>query len=208
MWTKDPNAIKGSSCEYAQDASTAKGSSWLVPYVNKLHYCAVSDALYKSGLGCGKCFRISFSGVGGTDPGRAGSSVIQVVDSGSAKEFDCYLDAFTEIAGAVTGVFPIQYSQVDCTKAGPTAVILDGDNAYYVKVLFAGGITGVQSTRIQIGASSYAMDRVSGATFKASLTGQTNQAVTFFITYAGGATDTISGCFGGAWPVSTSSECS
>lgn len=208
MWTTSPESVKGGSCEYAQSASTAQGSSWLVPYVNKQRYCAVSDALYQSGLGCGKCYQITFNGVGGTDPGRAGSSVIQVVDSGSSKEFDCFINAFTEITGATTGVFPIQYAQVNCTKTGPTVVILDGNNSYYVKALFAGGKTGVQSAKLQIGSTTYTMDRVSGATWKANLTGQTNQAVAFFVTYTDGTTDTISKCFGGVWPVATSSQCS
>ena len=168
----------------------------------------MSDALYQSGLGCGKCYQISYNGVGGTDPGRSGSAVIQVVDSGSAKEFDCFIDAFTEITGATTGAFPIQYSEVKCTITGPTVVILDGNNAWYVKVLFAGGTTGVMSAKIDIGASSYTMDRVSGATWKANLTGQTNKPVIFSITYADGTTSAVTNCFGGTWPVATSSQCS
>jgi hypothetical protein len=208
MWTSSPSAVQGSSCEYAQPASTAKGSSWLVPHVNALRYCAVSDALYKGGLGCGQCYRITYAGVGGTDPGIAGSAIIQVVDSGSAKEFDCFLDAFTAITGAVTGVFPIQYAPVACTASPPTIVVLDGNNSYYVKVLLAGGTTSVKSASLQIGSTTYTLDRVSGATWKAGLSGLTNQQVSFTISYADGVTEIVSRCFGGIWPVATGTQCS
>jgi hypothetical protein len=208
MWTSSPSAVQGSSCEYAQPASTAKGSSWLVPHVNALRYCAVSDALYKGGLGCGQCYRITYAGVGGTDPGKAGSDIIQVVDSGSAKEFDCFLDAFTAITGAVTGVFPIQYAPVSCTASPPIIVVLDGNNSYYVKVLLAGGTTSVKSASLQIGSTTYTLDRVSGATWKAALSGRTDQQVSFTILYTDGVTETVSRCFGGIWPVATGAQCS
>jgi len=64
------------------------------------------------------------------DPGRPGSLVVQIVDSGSAKTFDCHVDAFEEIIGARTGVFPITYEPVDCgTTPGHAAVatVLDGN---------------------------------------------------------------------------------
>jgi hypothetical protein len=208
MWTTSPDGVKKSSCEYAQSVSTAKGSSWLEPYVkNTMRYCALSESLNQAGLGCGDCYNVSYNGVGGTDPGRAGSAVIQAVDSGSAKEFDCFLDVFEEITGATTGVFPIQYSRVECTKTGPTVVILDGDNAWYVKVLFAGGSSGVQSATLEIGESSYTMDRIGGATWKASLSGQEDEAVKFLLTYVDGTIDQVTDCFGGSWPVATSLQC-
>lgn len=51
------------------------------------------------------------------------SAVIQVVDLGIAKEFDCF-------------------SEVPCAVTGPSVVILGGSNTWCVKVLFAGGPTG------------------------------------------------------------------
>merc|ERR1711981_1437124 len=102
MWTADPNAIQASSCEYAQPASTSGGNpQWLVPYVNSKKYCAVSSDLFENGAGCGKCFRIVYDGVGGTDSGQAGSEIIQVVDSGAGgqKHFDCFVDTFSTITG-------------------------------------------------------------------------------------------------------------
>jgi len=58
-------------------------------------YCAVSEDLYQKGKGCRQCYRVSWDGVGGTDPGTPGSTEIQVVDSGAGgvDHFDCYLDA-------------------------------------------------------------------------------------------------------------------
>lgn len=217
MWTSNPTEIKGSSCEYAQSVSTAQGSSWLEPYVVPTHYCAVNDVLYQNGLGCGSCFKISYNGVGGTDPGLAGgnSAIVQVVDSGSDKEFDCFLDVFTIITGSSTGIFPITYTSVPCTTSisteatpSPTVVILDGDNAWYVKVLIAGGRTSVQALQLTLGTTTYPMERVSGATWKAQLEGLTNLPISFDVMLADKSTHIIQGCFQGLWPVPTSSQCS
>lgn len=207
MWTESPSAVLGSSCEYAGATSTANSASWLEPYVNQHRYCAVNDQMHQMGMGCGECFVIEYSGQGGTDPGRAGSAVIQVVDSGSAKEFDCYLNVFEEITGSSTGIFPIAYTKIPCEVTGPTAVILDGNNAWYVKVLFAGGSAGVQAARMAIGSTNYSMERVSGATWKANLSGKENQAVTFHLSFSDGSEKTITNCFPGGWPVATSSQC-
>jgi hypothetical protein len=208
LWTTSKTDIQKSACEYALPAATSKGSSWLVPHVNKLRYCGVSAAVYQSGLRCGQCYRITYNGVGGTDPGRAGSAVIQVVDTGSAKEFNCFSNAFTAIKGATTGVFPIRYTPVACTKAPTTVVVLDGNNEFYVKVLLAGGTTGVKSANLKLGSVTYTLGRVSGATWKASLAGLKNQQASFSITYSNGVTVSVSGCFGGKWPVPTGTQCS
>lgn len=207
MWSTDPNVARGGSCEYAHAASIAQGNSWMQPYLSQSKYCAVDSALYQNGAGCGKCYEISYLGVGGTDPGRAGTERIQVVDSGSAKEFDCVLGAFETITGTNTGIFPITYTEIPCESTPVTAVILDGNNAWYVKVLFAGGTTSVSAASITVGSNQWSMDRVSGATWKANLDGTTNQSVSFRIQYSNGATETLTGCFGGSWPVATSSQC-
>jgi hypothetical protein len=176
LWTTSKTDIQKSACEYALPAATSKGSSWLVPHVNKLRYCGVSAAVYQSGLRCGQCYRITYNGVGGTDPGRAGSAV--------------------------------RYTPVACTKAPTTVVVLDGNNEFYVKVLLAGGTTGVKSANLKLGSVTYTLGRVSGATWKASLAGLKNQQASFSITYSNGVTVSVSGCFGGKWPVPTGTQCS
>ena len=209
MWTESPSSIQASSCEFASPTATASTpTTWLVPYVQQNRYCALNSALHGAGVGCGKCFRVSFDGVGGTDPGRAGSAIIQAVDSGSAKEFDCFVDVFEEITGARTGVFPVTYTEVDCTESGATAVILDGMNSWYTKVLFAGGPSGVKEASLKVGGTTYPMSRVGGATWSASPRGEENQPVEFHVEYDNGATAVISNCFGGKWPVAISSQCS
>lgn len=211
MWAEgNPGPVTASSCEYASSAATSLGSSWLVPYVKPLYYCAVNSNLYLSGKGCGRCFRISYNGTGGTDPGRAGSTDIQVVDSGSAKEFDCHLTAFSAITNATTGVFPIQYQQIECSPAAtPIVVILDGDNAYYVKILIAGGVTGVSSASITIGNNTFNASGNNGATYIFSITGTTNVKVYFTINFLDGTTQIIdNNCFNGKWPVPVGSQCS
>lgn len=79
MWTNQhPGPVSGSSCEYANAASTKLGgASWKKTYINRKFYCAVNSALYNGGMGCGGCYKITYTGQGGT--GEAGSR------AGSAK---------------------------------------------------------------------------------------------------------------------------
>merc|ERR1712117_556950 len=110
--------IVGGSCEYASSAIGGVGApSATSPYVASRAYCAADDGLYKQGATCGACFRVSYDGSEATDAGRPGSMVVQIVDSGSAKTFDCQVDAFEAITGSRTGVFPITYEPVDCETA-------------------------------------------------------------------------------------------
>lgn len=209
MWTTEhPGPISGGSCEYASSAATTNGASWLKTHVNKRMYCAVNSALYKGGMGCGSCYKISFSGKGGTDGGRAGSAKIQVVDSGSAKEFDCQLSAFQEITGVGTGIYPISYKRVPCNPTPPKVVVLDGMNAWYTKILVAGGRKSVKSVKMFVGKTSYPMFRVSGATFAANLKGIQNKPTKFVITWiTGKKKKVIIRCFNGKWPVQTGTQC-
>ena len=206
MWTNSPTAIQGSSCGYADVTATAKGDNWQANYIDKSMYCAVSDKVWNGGQACGRCYKISFNGTGGTDQGRAGNAIIQVVDSGSAKEFDCYINAFKKVTGATTGVFPITYNQIACQASNATVVVLDGTNAWYVKVLVAGGTRGVKSVTITVGGKTYPMSRVVGATWASSLAGSAGGSAKFVVTYEDGTKRTLTGCFKG-WPVPTGSQC-
>ena len=210
MWTTDANAVKSASCEYASTTATSGGSTpWLTNYVTPGMYCAVSDDLFSNGVGCGSCYRVVYNGVGGTDPGVAGSAIIQVVNSGAGgtKHFDCFLTAHKKITSASTGIFPVAYTKVACTSSPLAAVILDGNNAYYTKVLFAGGTNGVKAATMMIGTTTISMSKVSGATWSANLSGATNKAVSFKLTFSDGTTGTISGCFNNVWPVATGKQC-
>lgn len=208
MWTTSSTAIQSSSCEMAHISSVAQGSAWLNPYVTEnQRYCAVDDKLRRQGMSCGTCYKITYTGETATDPGRPGTAVIQVVDSGSAKEFDCFVDVFEEITGAQTGVFPVYYKQVDCTETLPTVVVLDGNNAWYTKILVVGGHTGVESVSMEIDGTSYTFNRNGGATWSANLSGKSG-ATTFSVSFRDGSQAELSDCFGGDWPVATSSQCS
>eukprot|EP01083_Nonionella_stella_P239166 837384_1 len=209
MWTDSPSAVAGGSCEYASSTATARSNTWLSPYVTGGNYCAVSEDLFQGGAGCGRCYSVSYDGSPASDGGRAGNTVVQVVNSGAggSNHFDCFIDGFRRITGSSTGIFPIQFSHVDCHgTAPPTVVILDGNNASYVKVVFSGGSTGVASAKIRIGGSAFPMTRNSGATFYANTNGARGQA-SFEVSYDNGSKTTIKGCFGGSWPVQTSSVC-
>merc|ERR1719336_2316152 len=173
MWSDSPSTIVGASCEYANAAlGGVRAPSATSPYVASRSYCAADDALYQAGATCGACFRVSYDGSPATDPGRAGSLVIQIVDSGSAKTFDCQVDAFSQITGARTGVFPVTYEPVVCeTDGGAVATVLDGDNAWYTKVIFSNLPAAVLGAEAVVGSSTFPMSRASGATWSASLGG-------------------------------------
>uniref|UniRef100_A0A7S1UP23 Expansin-like EG45 domain-containing protein n=1 Tax=Grammatophora oceanica TaxID=210454 RepID=A0A7S1UP23_9STRA len=207
-WTDSLSAVEGSSCEYSKTASIAQGSSWATPYVDPGFHCAVSDDLYDGGAGCGKCYHLVYDGVGGTNPATAGDAYVQVTNSGAGgtKHFDCFDDAFVALTGISTGIFPLSYYEVPCTYAAPTVVVLDGNNAYYVKVLVAGGETSVSAVTMYVNNIPYIMNRVSGATFSTSLSGLTGSAK-FEVTFSDGLTEMIDDCFSGQWPVATSSQC-
>merc|ERR1711920_392366 len=182
------------------------------PYVASRAYCAADDALYEQGATCGACFRVSYDGSPATDPGRPGSMVVQIVDSGSAKTFDCQVDAFEAITGSRTGVFPITYEPVDCEVAaddvhsGPVATVLDGDNAWYTKVIFSNLPTAVESAELIVNGASVGMSRVGGATWKASPGGATGSA-SFVLVLQDGSRVDLGSCFD-TWPVPTGSHCS
>merc|ERR1712187_423857 len=95
-------------------------------------------------------------GSSATDPGRAGELIVQVVDSGSAKTFDCQLQAFQTITGSATGVFPISYEPVDCRTGNGVAVatMLDGNNAFFTKVIFSNLASPVDTAQLTIEAAN------------------------------------------------------
>jgi hypothetical protein len=138
MWTDSSSAVTGGSCEYANSGAVSGGSTpWLDTYVTPGMYCAVSDDLYENGVGCGKCYTIVYNSAdGGTDTATSGTANVQVVDSGAggSEHFDCFVTAFETLTGIKTGIFPVSFTQIDCAPQPLTAVIMDGNNAFYVKV--------------------------------------------------------------------------
>lgn len=213
-WTgSEPGPLQGSSCEYAQPDSTALGASWLSPYVDGGMYCAVSDDLFNGGEGCGKCYRITYTS-GGSNAGQAqpGSADIQVVNSGAGGflHFDCFDTAHQAITGISTGIHPVSYTEIPCTNSPPSVVILDGPNAYYVKVLVAGGRTGVKAVKVYLDGNAISMNRNSGATWAAGLAGVEglDVEVSFEVTFSDNTVTRIENCFDGRWPVHKSEQCS
>lgn len=210
MWSDSPTTVIGGSCEYANAANGGLSSPAATsPYIGARAYCAADAALYNSGATCGSCYRVSYDGSEATDAGRAGSLVVQIVDSGSAKTFDCQVDAFEAITGARTGVFPITYTPVDCDTAasGATATVLDGGNAWYTKVIFSNLSQAVVSAELIVGKQSFSMQRAGGATWSANTGGATGVA-SFRLALEGGHEVVIDGCFAGSWPVATGTSCS
>jgi len=207
MWSDSPTTIVGGSCEYASSAQGGvQAPSATSPYVASRAYCAADAALYQAGATCGSCFRVSYDGSRATDAGQPGSLVVQIVDSGSAKTFDCQVDAFRAITGATTGVFPITYEPVECEMDGlAVATVLDGNNAWYTKVIFSNLPGAVQSAKAHVDGKEFAMNRVSGATWSASPGGARGTAG-FVVTLADGSVVDMRACFD-SWPVATGSSC-
>ena len=96
-------------------------------------------------------------------------------------------------------MFLITYEPVDCDTvsdqgAGPVATVLDGNNAWYTKVVFSNLPRAVEAAEIVIGTKTFVMQRVSGATWSAS-TGGAKGAASFAITLQGGAKVKLADCF-------------
>jgi len=170
-------------------------------------YCAIASGLFNNGESCGDCYRVSWDGVQGSDPGTPGSADIQVVDeNGAGNAFDCFVDAFHEITGAYTGEFNIKYEKIECAGATKGHVIVmpeDLGNAYYTKVLFAGGPSGVKSVKVIIDDQPYPLTIRSGATFAGSLGGKSgsNVHIKYEVEFSDGGFQTIDNdCHGGVWP--------
>ncbi|GAX16470.1 hypothetical protein FisN_19Lh050 [Fistulifera solaris] len=208
-WQTPTHPIPPGSCQLTQPASIAQGSSWLEPYTfNGTRVCAVPIEMFQDGLECGTCYEITYTGEKATNPGRAGKATVQVINHGDIRGFDCQPEVFEEITGnSVGGIFPVYFKRVDCIFTPPTVVVLTGDNAFYTKVLVAGGHTSVKAVSMNLGGKRIHLSRVSGATWAANLDGQSG-ATSFALTYRDGTVEEVSGCFGGRWPVATSSQCS
>lgn len=207
-WQTPTFAIPPGSCQMTQEASIAQGSTWLDPYItNGTRACAVPTEMFQNGLECGTCYQITYTGEQATNPGRAGSATVQVINHGDIMGFDCQPEVFQEITGATGGIFPVYFKQVDCIYTPPTVVVLTGDNAWYTKVLVVGGHTGVKAVSMDLGGTRYNLSKVSGATWATKLDGKSG-ATTFYITYRDGSKEVVSDCFNDKWPVPTSSQCS
>jgi len=107
MWMNSPTAVQGSSCEYAQVASVAQGSSWLEPYVNQNRYFAVSDHLHRSGMGCCQSYEIEYLGQGGTDSGRAGVPSFKWPTRAVTRCLTVFWTFFKRLLVVTRGSFPL-----------------------------------------------------------------------------------------------------
>jgi len=133
--------------------------------------------------------------------------VVQIVDSGSAKTFDCHLTAFQKITGAESGIFPVTYEPADCDTGsqGAVATVLDGKNAWYTKVIFSSLPDAVVGASMLVEGNTYTMSRVSGATWQANTNGESG-SVSFSVSLEDQSTVDFASCFS-SWPVATGEYC-
>jgi len=212
MWSASDTTIVGGSCEYANYAQGGIASAAAQsPYALSKFYCAVSADLYESGLGCGRCYKITFDGTDTSETtgcSTAGSAIIQVVDSGSAKEFDCQTTAFEAITGCDTGVMGITYEEVACEGPGPaTATVIYGGDKWYTKLVFSNLPHAVATASITVGgAQPVVMSKIGGPWAASTSAALTDVAVTFDLVLDDGSPVTMTNCFG-TWPQSTGASC-
>jgi len=199
--------IIGASCEYAnsQDGGISSPAA-TSPHVTSGRYCGVDGAKFNNGNGCGACYNVCYSGVGGTNPGRAGCAVVQAVNMAGV-DFACNANVFDTITGANTGIFPVTYDEVACDVASPkgVATVLDGNNAYFTKAIFSDLKYAVAAATLTVGPHSFPMQHVGGATWQAGLDGTTG-AASFELTLTDGSITGTGSCFN-SWPVPTDSSC-
>eukprot|EP00419_Tripos_fusus_P012369 CAMPEP_0172663102 /NCGR_PEP_ID=MMETSP1074-20121228/5714_1 /TAXON_ID=2916 /ORGANISM="Ceratium fusus, Strain PA161109" /LENGTH=428 /DNA_ID=CAMNT_0013479049 /DNA_START=125 /DNA_END=1411 /DNA_ORIENTATION=- len=207
-WTGHPKTFVGASCEYGNAAIGGMHSPAATsPYITQRAYCAVNARLYRQGAACGQCFRVSYEGGPATPKGKPGSLVVQVVNSGRTT-FDCHEAAFKKITGSTEGIYPINFEPVQCETApdGPVATVLDGDNAFYTKVIFSNLPSAVSGAKLKVGSKIFAMQRNSGATWRASTDGSHGAAASFTLMLDDGSTlENVMGFK--SWPVKTGASC-
>lgn len=201
MWgaTKDTLVgyySEGSACKFAdKDMGGLSAPTAQTPYIKNRKYCAVNAGMFGGGEICGACFKITCTGNHEQHLGRPGSTVIQVVDSGSWATFDCHMEAFKEATNYDTDIFPVTYQQVPCVTAGPPVVgVLDSD--YYVtKLVFNNLHFPVQAAEVSISGTKYPLKLIGG--WWHVWTGGVKGSSSFSVTQADGQHAAILGCFGG-----------
>lgn len=202
MWASTKDTLvgyksEGSNCKFADkkmgglNAATAQ-----TPYIKSRKYCAVNAAMFGGGEICGACFRITYKGNHAQHLGRPGSTVIQVVDSGSWATFDCHMNAFSDVTDYHTGIFPVTYEQVSCdtTSAGATVAVLESDY-YFTKLVFNNLHYPVKEASVAVAGRDYPLQLVSGWWYV--WTGGVKGHSEFSVTETNGQKVRIPGCFGG-----------
>lgn len=221
MWGDQSNLI-GSQCEYANAPINSLTDPVLPSYLRSGFHCAIGDANPAFGRGehCGACYRItslSDTGTAGT-PGKASSATVMVSNGGAGgpAHFDCILESFESITGAQTGIFDVEFEEVQCEEVTGNLVAINwaDKNAYYCKMMFenVGGWGSLESVRLCLDGSSNCgnLQRSGGATWTGCPTGEA-RSVTITLTQknpsSGDTEDIDCQCGGTSWPWDTGYQC-
>merc|ERR1712187_924046 len=161
---------------------------------------------------CGACYRItslSDTGTAGT-PGKASSGTVMVSNGGAGgpAHFDCILESFESITGAQTGIFDVEFEEVQCEEVTGNLVAINwaDKNAYYCKMMFenVGGWGGVDGVHMCIdGSNCKDLTLFQGATWTGCPTGQGNSA-TFTLSQRG---NHLTCNCPGSWPWDHGARC-
>mmetsp|Transcript_99309 Transcript_99309/g.266737 ORF Transcript_99309/g.266737 Transcript_99309/m.266737 type:complete len:292 (-) Transcript_99309:65-940(-) len=220
MWaTQESGALIPAQCEFAGPPVKSMTDEVLPPYLLDGFHCAIGSSLPAFGKGenCGKCYKLTSlndNGIFGT-PGSKGSAVVMVSDGGAGgpSHFDCTLDGFKEITGADTGVFDIEFQEVECEEVTGKPVIINwaDKNAWYCKMMFEniGGWGQLESvTACLADGTCLPLTQSSGATWTGCPTGETDN-MTFELTQKtpSGDTSTITCLCEGSWPWPIGQRC-
>jgi len=218
MWSTN-QALIGAQCEFANSPVNGLSDSVLNRYLTSGRHCAIGDSNPGFGKGehCGKCYRITSlnnNGKHGT-PGKMGSAEVLVSNGGAggSAHFDCILESFTEITGATTGVFDVEFQQVKCDGISGNPVVINwaDQNAYYCKMMFEniGGWGGLKSVRACIDGNKCSdLQLFSGATWTGCPQGTSN-SISFEFTQEspGGIESKVDCSCSGSWPWPTGQRC-
>lgn len=187
----DASGTQGGACGYGNLYSTGYGQST----------CALSAALFNSGLTCGACYELTCDTSGSQYclPGNP-SVVITATNfcpQGSEggwcdvpkQHFDLAMPMFVKLAQEGGGVVPVNYRRVPCAKQGGMRFQING-NPWFLLVLVTnvGGAGDVQQLQIKGSKTGwYTMDRNWGQMWQ--FTGDSNlpgQALSFRATLSDG----------------------
>ena len=132
--------------------------------------------------------------------------MIQVIDNGADKNFDGFIDAFKEITGPSTGIFPISFAQVPCPVSpyGGVATVTAGSR-YFIIVVFSDFKMPISSADVALGYHGLHMVRNQGV-FQVSIRGNFKGSVRVTVELQGGGIVRFNHCFP-KWPVGVSTSC-
>eukprot|EP00931_Biecheleriopsis_adriatica_P094304 TRINITY_DN6796_c0_g1_i1.p1 TRINITY_DN6796_c0_g1~~TRINITY_DN6796_c0_g1_i1.p1 ORF type:complete len:495 (+),score=91.75 TRINITY_DN6796_c0_g1_i1:74-1486(+) len=195
MWDLTKDTMVGSSCQYANAGQGGLESpAAQTPLIKKSRLCAVNAKMYQGGFACGRCYKISYTGEASTDPGRPGSELVQIVDSGAWRNFDCIMPTFKSITGAGTGVFRIHYKRAKCpVEGGGATATVTASSFYFTSLVLSNLPYPAREVSMELNGEKHKMSYLHSAVFQ-TYTGS-HSGASFQARLEDGSTVSFKDCF-------------